>query len=149
MSYSTELFSFLNDPSEEKLQVQPKCEPPVYFYQRVFLWWTWSKLFEKLNTYDREQDSKDKGRVSFVSYSLAAFCLVSGDSTNKDLHLTTVIFHVIFPWQVPSLPCREPMATAHPTAIYKYSSTNHWFSVILYPKVNSLFLLSADVLHCM
>lgn len=37
MSYSTELFSFLNDPSNKKLEVQPEFETPVDFDKRVFL----------------------------------------------------------------------------------------------------------------
>ena len=127
--------------SEEKLEVQPEFEPPLDFYQRAFLWRTWSKLSEKVNIQDQEQGSKVKRRVSFVWYSLAAFCLVSGDTSNKNLCLARVIFHVISPWQVPSLPCQEPMPTAHTTAIYKYSVTDHRFSIILYPKLNSLFVL--------
>lgn len=63
MSYSTELFSFLNDPSNEKLEVQSEFEPHVDFHQRAFLWSTWSKLSEKVNTYDKEQGSKVKRRV--------------------------------------------------------------------------------------
>lgn len=59
--------------SEKKLEMQPEFEPPVDFYQKIFLWWTWSKLSEKLNIYDKEQGSKVKRRISFVSYSLAAF----------------------------------------------------------------------------
>lgn len=127
--------------SEEKLEVQPEFEPPLDFYQRSFLWWTWSKLPEKVNIQDQERGSKVKRRVSLVWYSLAAFCLVSGDKRNKNLCLTRVIFHVTSPWQVPGLPCQEPMPIAHTTAIYKYSITDHRFSIILYPKQNSLFLL--------
>lgn len=48
--------------SEEKLEVQPEFEPPVDFCQRVFLWWTRSKLSEKVNMQDQEQNSKIKTR---------------------------------------------------------------------------------------
>lgn len=131
--------TFLN--SEEKVEVQPELQPPSDFHQRSFLWWTQSKLPEKVNIRDQEQGSKVKRKVSFVWYSLAAFCLVSGDKRNKNLCLPRVIFHVTSPRQVPSLPCQEPMLIAHTTAIYKHGDADRRFSIILYPKLNSLFLL--------
>ena len=121
--------------------MQPEFESPLDFYQRAFRWCTWSKLPGKVNIQDQEEGSKVKGKVLFVWYSLTAFCPVSGGKRSENWCLTSVIFHAISPWQVPSLPCREPMPVAHTTAIHKYSTTGHRFSNSLYPKLNSLFLL--------
>lgn len=83
-----------------------------------------AQIIWKLNTYDKEQGSKVKRRVQFASYSLATFCLASGDTTNKNLHLPTVIFHVIFPSkclacpaksQWPHLTQQQPTSTASQT----------------------------------
>lgn len=85
--------------------------------------------------------SKSKGGFHLFSYSLSSLLPCEWRHNKQKSTLNYSDFPCHLSWQVPSLPCQEPMATAHPTATYKYSISNHWFSIILYPKVNTLFLL--------